>query len=308
MAMTKRLKAASIFDDYAHLPSQHISKKQIAPFDMKASSAMPKIILSIPHGGFHYVQEIVPETYPYLPAMRSLEDSGTSLLKDMIKLDEASILAAPLSRALIDLNRPAYALDPQLYHQHMPPPDPKDRFTRYIHAGYGVAPRLSAQKTALYGQKLNLATTNHLIEDFHKPYHDKLASLLQKSAAYHGEVILMDIHSMPSHYGSKICPDFVFGDHFGQSLPSSLKEIISERMKMTGYSYGWNHPYAGGYITTHYGKLHGPIYAVQIEINRALYTKADNQISCHALTMIADIICLLGEALKTQIGAKLAAE
>lgn len=306
--MTKRLKAPLNFNDYAHLPSQHMSANQIAPFDIKASSAIPKIILSIPHGGFHYAEELVPETYHYLPAMRSLEDSGTSLLQDMISLDEASILSALLSRALIDLNRPADALDPQLYNQHMPPPDPKDRFTRYIQAGYGVAPRLSAQKTALFERKLDLASTHHLIRDFHKPYHDKLASLLRKSAEYHGSVILMDIHSMPSHYGSKTCPDFVFGDHFGQSLPSSLKDMISERMKMTGHSYGWNHPYAGGYITTHYGKLHGPIYAVQIEISRALYTKADNQISCDALAMIADILSLLGEALKTQIGAKLAAE
>ena len=306
--MTKRLNAPAIFNDYAHLPSQHISAKQIAPFDIKASSAMPKIILSIPHGGFYYAQELVPETYHYLPAMRSLEDSGTSLLKDMISLDEATILSSPLSRALIDLNRPASALDPQLYKDDLPPPDPKDRFTRYIQAGYGVAPRLSAQKTALYERKLDLASTEYLIKDFHKPYHDKLTSLLHKSADYHGSVILMDIHSMPSHYGNKICPDFVFGDHFGQSLPSSLKEIISERMKMTAHSYGWNHPYAGGYITTHYGKLHGPIYAVQIEINRALYTKADTQISCDALAMIADIISLLGEVLKPQIGAKWAAE
>ena len=306
--MTNRLNSPAIFNDYAHLPSQHMSARQIAPFDMKAPSTMPKIILSIPHGGFHYAQELVPETYHYLPAMRSLEDSGTSLLKDMISLDEASILSALLSRALIDLNRPADALDPQLYNQHMPPPDPKDRFTRYIQAGYGVAPRLSAQKTALFERKLDLASTDHLIRDFHKPYHDKLASLLHKSADYHGSVILMDIHSMPSHYGSKPCPDFVFGDHFGQSLPSSLRDIISERVKMTGHSYGWNHPYAGGYITTHYGKLHGPIHAVQIEINRALYTKADNQISCDALAMIADILSLLGEALKTQIGASLAAE
>ena len=306
--MTKRPKASLNFDDYAHLPSQHMSANQIAPFDIKASSTMPKIILSIPHGGFHYAQEIVPETYHYLPAMRSLEDSGTSLLKEMITLDEATILSAPLSRALIDLNRPANALDPQLYNQHMPPPDPKDRFTRYIQAGYGVAPRLSAQKTALYERKLDLASTDRLIKNFHKPYHDKLASLLHKSADYHGSVILMDIHSMPSHYGSKLCPDFVFGDHFGQSLPSSLKNTMSEQMNMTGHSYGWNHPYAGGHITTHYGKLHGPIYAVQIEINRALYAKADNQISCDALAMIADILCVLVEALKTQIGAKLAAE
>ena len=297
-----------IFDDYAFLPSQHLKAAQIAPFDLKASSVTPEIIISIPHGGFHYIEDIASADYEYLSAMRSLEDSGTSLLKDMITLDEATILSAPLSRALIDLNRPASALDPQLYKDDLPPPDPKDRFTRYIQAGYGVAPRLSAQKTALYEQKLDLASTDYLINNFHKPYHDKLVSLLHKSANYHGSVILMDIHSMPSHYGSKQCPDFVFGDHFGQSLPSSLKDTITDFMKNEGHSFGWNHPYAGGYITTHYGTLHGPIYAVQIEINRALYCKSDNKISCNALAKIADIISAIADALKDEITSNLAAE
>ena len=61
--MTKRLKAPAIFNDYAHLPSQHLSAKQIAPFDIKASSAMPKIILSIPP--VSYTHLTLPTT-PYV--------------------------------------------------------------------------------------------------------------------------------------------------------------------------------------------------------------------------------------------------
>jgi len=32
-----------------------------------------------------------------------------------------------------------------------------------------------------------------------------------------------------------------------------------------------NYPYAGGYVTQHYGKPHAGIQALQIEINRDLY-------------------------------------
>ena len=32
-----------------------------------------------------------------------------------------------------------------------------------------------------------------------------------------------------------------------------------------------NKPYAGGYITEHYGRPHAGRHALQIEINRALY-------------------------------------
>ena len=32
-----------------------------------------------------------------------------------------------------------------------------------------------------------------------------------------------------------------------------------------------NKPYAGGYITEHYGRPHAGLHALQVEINRALY-------------------------------------
>ena len=32
-----------------------------------------------------------------------------------------------------------------------------------------------------------------------------------------------------------------------------------------------NDPYAGGFTTQHYGRPHGGVHALQIEINRALY-------------------------------------
>jgi len=36
-----------------------------------------------------------------------------------------------------------------------------------------------------------------------------------------------------------------------------------------------NHPYAGGYITAHYGQPSDNIEALQIEINKDLYLNAD---------------------------------
>ena len=38
-----------------------------------------------------------------------------------------------------------------------------------------------------------------------------------------------------------------------------------------GYRVARNHPYAGGFITEHYGQPRQNIHALQIEINRALY-------------------------------------
>ena len=42
-------------------------------------------------------------------------------------------------------------------------------------------------------------------------------------------------------------------------------------MNRLGYSIGRNKPYAGGFITEHYGNPPAGLHAIQLEINRALY-------------------------------------
>ena len=306
--MSKTAFFSPIFKDYAPLPAYHLAASQIAPYRLRKSANPAEIIISIPHGGFYYCEESAPQNTSYFERMRSLEDSGTSLLREMIEVDNGAIISAELSRALIDLNRPASALDPLLYDEHLPQTSGQDRFVRYIQAGYGVAPRLCAQKKPLYEKHLTLETTQNLIDRFHKPYHKKLASLLAQGASHYGQVILLDIHSMPSHYAGKKCADFVFGDYFGRCLPATMREAVTAHMKRLGVSCGWNHPYAGGYITTHYGDVHGAVFAMQIEINRALYTKADNKVSCDALKEIAQIINQLAASLRANLSPDLAAE
>ena len=42
-------------------------------------------------------------------------------------------------------------------------------------------------------------------------------------------------------------------------------------MGQLGYSIGRNKPYAGGFITEHYGNPASGLHAVQLELNRAIY-------------------------------------
>jgi len=42
-------------------------------------------------------------------------------------------------------------------------------------------------------------------------------------------------------------------------------------MRGFGYSVSRNKPYAGGFITEHYGNPTTGLHAIQLEINRALY-------------------------------------
>ena len=48
-------------------------------------------------------------------------------------------------------------------------------------------------------------------------------------------------------------------------------DVIERHLRQCGYHVQRNKPYAGGFITEHYGNPGAGFHAVQIEINRALY-------------------------------------
>src|SRR5262249_20086451 len=66
-------------------------------------------------------------------------------------------------------------------------------------------------------------------------------------------------------------PDFVIGDRYGASAALWIVETLEATLRRLGYSVRRNKPYAGGFITEHYGAPASRRHAVQIEINRALY-------------------------------------
>ena len=74
----------------------------------------------------------------------------------------------------------------------------------------------------------------------------------------------------------------MFGNLHGATLTQKAAERIDRVMSQTEFSWHWNTPYAGGYITRHYGLttkedcLTPPIEVLQIEVNRRLYKSQIN--------------------------------
>ncbi len=66
-------------------------------------------------------------------------------------------------------------------------------------------------------------------------------------------------------------PDIVLGDRFGASADCKITRFLKDALSGLGYEVHMNRPYAGGYITEHYGRPARDVHAVQIEINRGLY-------------------------------------
>ena len=65
--------------------------------------------------------------------------------------------------------------------------------------------------------------------------------------------------------------DMVLGDCHGVSCATVLTDVAENTLVALGYRVQRNQPYAGGFITRHYGRPHKGQHALQIEINRALY-------------------------------------
>jgi N-formylglutamate deformylase len=77
---------------------------------------------------------------------------------------------------------------------------------------------------------------------------------------------------MPSHPpGGATPPDIVLGDAHGTAAEPRLTRAAERILADLGYRVRRNDPYAGGYVTRHYGRPRDGVQALQIELARRLY-------------------------------------
>ena len=65
--------------------------------------------------------------------------------------------------------------------------------------------------------------------------------------------------------------DIVLGDRYGTSCAGLLTDTVEAAFRARGFAVIRNKPYAGGFITEHYGAPALGRHTLQIEVNRALY-------------------------------------
>jgi N-formylglutamate amidohydrolase len=134
------------------------------------------------------------------------------------------------------------------------------------------------KRQEIYNRKLTVAEGLDRIDRYYKPYHERLRTLLARAIARFGHAVLVDCHSMPSSSASgrrarnwSARADFVVGDRYGSSCSPVLTHAATGFLKGRGYRVALNKPYAGGFITSHYGRPGHGLHAIQIEVNRGLY-------------------------------------
>jgi N-formylglutamate deformylase len=234
------------------------------------TSQQVPIIISIPHCGVTFPDELVSQFKPELIAAPDDTDWFVETLYDFAPSMGIKMIIATYSRWVIDLNRD---------------PTSKPLYTdgRMI---TGLCPVTNFKGEHLYLDKRKEVENDEVqrrLELYYNPYHSLLEQLLAEYVQKYGKVLLWDSHSIrqfvPTINPEKF-PDLILGNNDGLSAGEFLTEIASKSLAGSGYSFENNYLFKGGHITRKYGqpKLHQ--HALQLEMTKVNYMD-DSETSYH---------------------------
>ena len=264
------------------------------------------LVFSSPHSGDAYPAAFVRASRLSPLELRRSEDSFVDQLFLSAPEEGAPLLRALFPRAYVDANREPFELDQAMFKTGLP--DYANTRSPRVAAGLGTIARIVASGAEIYSDKLEFKEVSERIRRHYWPYHTALRQLVDETRKRFGFCILIDCHSMPSNCGplhqgkagdsssstekrknkaSNARPslartklssggsirelDMVLGDSHGQSCSDAITEHVEASLTAMGYRVGRNDPYAGGFVTRHYGRPATQVHALQIEINRGLY-------------------------------------
>ena len=251
------------------------------PFQVVEPAALlSPVVLSSPHSGRVYPERFLRSARLDAASLRRSEDAFVDDLFEPAVSLGVPLLRAHFPRAYLDLNREPYELDPRMFNGRLPA-YANTRSVR-VAGGLGTIARVVGDSQEIYAGRLPVEEGLRRIDELHKPYHAALQELLHRAWRRFGVAILVDCHSMPSSSTTgtadpatwrdeKTKGDFVLGDRYGTSCARRFIDVAEGTLRSFGYAVERNKPYAGGFITEHYGRPAGGFHALQIEVNRGLY-------------------------------------
>jgi N-formylglutamate amidohydrolase len=227
------------------------------------------VIFASPHSGRYYPAAFVAAARLDPLSLRRSEDCFVDALFAEAPAHGAPLLSANFPRAYCDANREAWELDPAMFDDALPPW--VNTTSPRVAGGLGTIARVVATGEAIYRGRLRFAEAERRVLGCWQPYHDTLAALIGGTRASFGACLLIDCHSMPACGAGRGGADIVLGDAHGTACCPAVTSMVERTLTGLGYTVRRNDPYAGGYITRHYGRPREGVHALQIEIARRLY-------------------------------------
>jgi N-formylglutamate amidohydrolase len=242
--------------------------------DRPDSQTAPYIFAS-PHSGDYYDPKFVSSTNLDPLTLRRSEDSFVDRIFSCATKHGAPLLNTRHPRVFVDVNREPFELDPSMFDSDLP--EYVNTNSPRVAVGLGTIPSIVASGAKIYQRKLTFAEARARIDNYYVPYHSALKNLVKATRKRFGAAVVIDCHSMPSAVGAAYSesergrPDFILGDRYGVSCHGLIIDCAEQYLTDLGYTVVRNDPYAGGFVTQHYGRPGNGIHALQIEINRAIY-------------------------------------
>ena len=230
------------------------------------------MVFNSPHSGSIYPRAFLTTSRLDTATLRRSEDCFVDELVLGVVRRGFPLMRAHFPRCYVDVNREPYELDPRMFEGRLP----SFANTRSMRVAGGSAPSRgwSATRRKSTASASRSTTPSAASRGSTSPITGRLRRLFTRVHRDFGAAVLIDCHSMPSTAGSKDerpRADVVLGDRYGTSCVTAVAETIEATLRSQGYSVSRNKPYAGGFITEHYGNPAAGLHAIQLEINRALY-------------------------------------
>lgn len=257
------------------------------------------LVFASPHSGSDYTADFLASSRLDPISLRRSEDSFVHEIFGCAPEMGAPLLHALFPRAFVDPNREPYELDPAVFRDRLPAY--ANTSSPRVAAGLGTIARVVANGASIYRRKLSLEEGLERIRSYYWPYHEALRSLVESTKERFGYCILIDCHSMPSNSrpsrgaGSAA---FVLGDCHGTTCAPAVTQTVEQVLGGKGYVVVRNTPYAGGFVTRHYGRPQARVHCLQIEINRHIYmdeSRIERRPALQALARdMRDVVAALG--------------
>jgi N-formylglutamate deformylase len=259
--------------------------KNVFSIDLPVTSASC-VVADSPHSGKDY-----PTDFDYacgLHELRQAEDMAVDQLYNFLPAIGVPLLQAQFPRSYIDANRA------ELPVQNLQG-DYEGGASSLVRGV--ISPR---HATKIYDRKLSLSEVFNRVADYHRPYHDKLAVIIDDAHARHGKAVHLNLHSMPStiHRGRGVNPfDIAIGTRDGETCAPHIAEKLRALFAAKGYDVVIDtQGYRGAEIVRRHGDPLNDRHSVQVEVNRALYMDEKSlQLKPEFAKLQADLQDIMGE-------------
>jgi N-formylglutamate deformylase len=238
-----------------------------APFVVASpEGAEIPVVVEVPHAGLAVPPAFMPDVLAPARALGRDADLYVDELYAHAHRVGATVLAARVSRYVIDLNRDESDFDSQTVEGG--PPN---------HAPRGIVWRLTTEGERSLAAPLRRHAFEERLQAIYRPYHARLRELVRAKVERFGLAVVLAGHSMPSlgraQPDGRANPraDVVPGTRGRTSADARFIAVVDAHARAAKLSVAHDDPYKGGFTTQHYGRPSECVHVVQVELARRLY-------------------------------------